>query len=62
MVELAKLEFGIEDNPNVIVSVPLLPEIVKPCPDELANVKLPLALSARSCAPPAEAVEKAFIL
>ena len=60
IVELAKLVFGIADNPNVNVSVPAFPEIVKPCPDEEAKFKLPDGESANKLVPDIDAVAKAL--
>ena len=58
--EFAKLALGTAAKPNVKVSVDALAEIVKPCPDPDANVKLPADESANNEAPLYEADANPF--
>jgi hypothetical protein len=60
IVELARLEFGIADKPKVKVSLPELPDIVKPCPEEEAKFKLPDGELANKLVPAIDAVANAL--
>ena len=56
IAEFAKLLFGIAAKPNVKVSVPASPEMVKPCPDEEAKFKDDVVVFAIKAVPPIDAV------
>jgi hypothetical protein len=59
--ELSKLVFGIAAKPNVKVSDPASPTIVRPCPDDDTKFKDPEGLSAIKIVPPIEADANAFL-